>query len=180
MHETMQDLRWIQDIKGGLFVPVILGLATTLVSGRTASGAAAESSYLDDRCLRYLFFAFSLWEILHQLNQVWAMPAVMEILGVLEVQDVPLAPCSQWMLARWGMQHPGKCLLCGQEEDTIQHLMPCVFSQQVWAVSLDRAGLQHLAPSQRDADFQVWWRKASRRTATTLRKGFNSPVTLRA
>ena len=41
-----------------------------------------------------------------------------------------------------GLQHPPKCLLCYQDEETIQHLLTsCVFARKVWSSALDRVGL---------------------------------------
>ena len=36
-------------------------------------------------------------------------------------------------LAKHGLSHPDKCLLCDQEEETVQHILTtCVFARQFW------------------------------------------------
>ena len=48
-------------------------------------------------------------------------------------------------LALQGLQHHQKCLLCDQEEETInQLLVSCVFSRQFWFELLQKFGLQIL------------------------------------
>lgn len=45
-------------------------------------------------------------------------------------------------LARRGLDHPTKCLLCDQEEETMQHiLLQCVFAREVWFHTLSLIGL---------------------------------------
>jgi hypothetical protein len=51
-------------------------------------------------------------------------------------------------LARRGLDHPDKCPLCDQEDETVQHiLVSCVFAREVWVQILSLVGLQHLSPS---------------------------------
>ena len=84
-------------------------------------------------------------------------------------------------LARRGLQHPDKCLLCDQEEETVQHILTsCVFARQVWTTVLGRVGLQHLAPTLEFDTFKDWWRWAARRAPKAARKGMNSLVILTA
>jgi hypothetical protein len=43
------------------------------------------------------------------------------------------------MLARRGLDHPDKCPLCDQEEESIDHLLvSCVFARQFWLTLLQR------------------------------------------
>ena len=84
-------------------------------------------------------------------------------------------------LARRGLQHPDKCLLCDQEEETIQHILTsCVFARQVWTTVLGRVGLQHLAPTLEFDTFKDWWRWAAQRAPKAARKGMNSLLILTA
>jgi len=60
-------------------------------------------------------------------------------------------------LARQGLQHPDKCLLCDQEEERVPHILTsCVFARQVWTTVLGRVGLQHLAPTLEFDNFKDW------------------------
>ena len=82
-------------------------------------------------------------------------------------------------LAHQGLQHPDKCILCDQEEETIQHILTsCVFTRQVWATVLGRVGLQHLAPPLDFNTFKDWWRWTARRTPKAARKELNFLVIL--
>jgi hypothetical protein len=82
-------------------------------------------------------------------------------------------------LAPRGIDHPEKCLLCNQVQETIQHiLVSCVFARDVWFKVLGRIGLQHLAPKAGDKVFQDWWQQAEGRVLKTHKKGFNSTVIL--
>ena len=72
------------------------------------------------------------------------------------------------------MPHPEKCLLCDQEEESIQHLLTtCVFARQFWCTILQQLDLSRLTPNRRSS-FAEWWKKAGRKLQKHLRKGFNS------
>ena len=84
-------------------------------------------------------------------------------------------------LARRGLPHPARCLLCDQEEENIQHLLVgCVFSRQFWFSLFQRFGLISLAPQPQDINFDDWWEKAEASVVGDLRKGLNSLVILGA
>jgi hypothetical protein len=64
-------------------------------------------------------------------------------------------------LARRGLPHPDRCLLCDQEEENIHHLLiGCVFARQFWFEQLQIVGLATLAPQPDDPSFDAWWDKA--------------------
>jgi hypothetical protein len=82
-------------------------------------------------------------------------------------------------LARRGMDHPEKCLLCDQEE-TLDHIMiSCVFARQFWFNLLQQVHLQMLEP-QPGVSFLEWWQEANERAPGLIRKGLNSLVILGA
>ena len=61
-------------------------------------------------------------------------------------------------LAKRRLPHPAACPLCGQAEDTIQHVLTlCVFSWQVWSLILQKWGLITIAPQQTASCFSSWW-----------------------
>ena len=61
-------------------------------------------------------------------------------------------------LAKGGLPHLGRCLLCDQAEETIEHLLiSCVFSRQVWYNILHKVGLQDLSPQPDNNSFDGWW-----------------------
>ena len=84
-------------------------------------------------------------------------------------------------LARRGLPHPDRCLLCDQEEENIQHLhIGCVFARQFWYDILHSIGLATLAPQPVDSSFDAWWDKAVLTVSGDARKGLNSLIILGA
>jgi hypothetical protein len=82
-------------------------------------------------------------------------------------------------LARRVLDHPDKCPLCDQEDETVQYiLVSCVFARGVWVQILSLVGLQHLSPILGEGIFQEWWRLAERRVSAVMKKGFNTLVVL--
>jgi hypothetical protein len=57
---------------------------------------------------------------------------------------------SEWLLCH-GLPNSGPCILCAQEDETVDHLLlTCVYSREVWFKVLRRCGWQRLAPSMHD------------------------------
>ncbi|KAJ1280495.1 hypothetical protein BS78_04G236900 [Paspalum vaginatum] len=78
-----------------------------------------------------------------------------------------------------GLPHPSVCLLCDQEDESIQHiLVSCVFSRETWTKILSSAGLQAVTPQADERSFATWWGCAVSRVPKEKRKGFNSLVIL--
>ncbi|GJN03142.1 hypothetical protein PR202_ga20551 [Eleusine coracana subsp. coracana] len=79
------------------------------------------------------------------------------------------------------MSRPTLCLLCDQEEDTINHLLTsCVFARQFWFSLLRRIGLGLLAPQPSDVNFYKWWQAAVSSVDSSRRRGLNSLIILGA
>jgi hypothetical protein len=84
-------------------------------------------------------------------------------------------------LARCGLALPEKCLLCDQEDETIDHLLVAwVFARQFWYLVLRQVGLHSLAPEPNDLIFYEWWEKLHTTTSALTRKGLNSLIILGA
>ena len=84
-------------------------------------------------------------------------------------------------LAKRGLPHPVKCLLCDQEEEDIHHLLVgCVFSRCFWFSLLSHLGFAALAPLPSDQSFDNWWRKFDGAATRDLRRGLNCFVILGA
>jgi hypothetical protein len=82
-------------------------------------------------------------------------------------------------LARRGLDHPGKRVLCNQQQETIQHiLISCVFSRNIWWQVLSRVGLQLVSPGLEVSMFQDWWSVAEGLVPVLHRNGFNTLVIL--
>jgi len=84
-------------------------------------------------------------------------------------------------LKKRGLDHPENCVLCDQEDETVQHILSnCVFTRQFWHNILTPIGLSSVGPKRRDLVFTEWGRKASTMIPKSKRKGFNSMVILGA
>jgi hypothetical protein len=83
-------------------------------------------------------------------------------------------------LARRGLPHPDRCLLCDQEENIHHLLIGCVFARQFWFELLQIVGLATLAPQPDDPSFDAWWDKAVLTVSGDTRKGLNSLIILGA
>jgi hypothetical protein len=83
-------------------------------------------------------------------------------------------------LAKRRLDHPDRCPLCDQDDESINHLLiSSVFSRQFWFQLLMIGGLQLLCATI-DVCFENWWRICSYKVANHLKKGFNSLVILGA
>ncbi|WVZ76728.1 hypothetical protein U9M48_024677 [Paspalum notatum var. saurae] len=84
-------------------------------------------------------------------------------------------------LARRGLQHHPRCLLCDQDFETIDHLLAsCVFSRQFWFQLLQKFGLQSLYPEPGVVSFGDWWRNLNEAVSGPIKQGLNSVVILGA
>ena len=82
-------------------------------------------------------------------------------------------------LAKRGLSHPPKCPLCGQDGETIDHLLVfCVFTRQFWFNILQLFELQIIVPHVDDHYFIDWWAGASSRFSGQVEKGVNSIIIL--
>jgi hypothetical protein len=84
-------------------------------------------------------------------------------------------------LAKRGLDHPEKSLLCDQEAETMDHLLvTCVFAREFWYLWLRQFGLHSLAPQMTASSFLGWWEKAAGAVSGLIKKGLNSLIILGA
>lgn len=186
MHEALQGGAWLRDIVGGLstlatwqflllwdiindmhLTPDQLNarLWTPCPSGTYSSRSAYQ---------RYLAGGID-FEPQNRLWRSWAPLRFKIFLWLAYWKRCWTAD----RLARRGLPHPDKCLLCDQQEETIDHLLiSCVFVREVWYKVLSGVNLQAVAPTSQDHSFQEWWRRAGRRVSAEHRKAFNTLVML--
>jgi hypothetical protein len=61
-------------------------------------------------------------------------------------------------LAKRGLNHPEKCLICDQVAETVDHLLvACSFSRIFWYQLVQKFGLHSLAPQSAATSFLSWW-----------------------
>jgi hypothetical protein len=84
-------------------------------------------------------------------------------------------------LRKRGMDHPDRCPLCDQQQETIDHLLAyCVFARDFWFQLLLQINLQQLAPQNQDGSFMDWWLWASSQVSGIAKQGLNSLIILGA
>ena len=186
VHEAMTDRRWVSDIRGALTGNVLieyLGLWDLLLDVElqpeledshtwhfSASGVySAKSAY------EAMFIGSTQFRPWERIWKSWA-PGKCKFFMWLVAHDRCWAADR---LARKGLPHHDHCLLCDQEEETINHLLlQCVFSRQVWFSILQGLGLQALAPQLEDKSLDDWWEKVSGMVDGPVKKGLNSIIIL--
>lgn len=78
-------------------------------------------------------------------------------------------------LTKRGLDHPDKCPLCDQEEETVQHLLTsCVVARLVWFTLLNLLQRTDSVPRQNERSFADWWRRTMKRVRKQQKKGVNS------
>jgi hypothetical protein len=83
-------------------------------------------------------------------------------------------------LAKKGLNHHEKCLLCDQAEETLDHLLvACSFSRVFWYQLFRKFGLHSLAPLPAVTSLN-WWEEVSEVVSGVTRKGLNSLIILGA
>lgn len=81
-------------------------------------------------------------------------------------------------LARRGLQHHPRCLLCDQVPETMQHLiLQCPFSRQIWHEILSWLRMTCRIPSD-EATLYDWWSTARQNTPKLMHKGLASATLL--
>jgi hypothetical protein len=82
-------------------------------------------------------------------------------------------------LQRRGMDHPERCPLCDQDQETLNHmLLGCIFAREFWFKLLLLVNLQHLAHQSCEGVFMDWWQDLSTKVPRIARNGLNSLVIL--
>uniref|UniRef100_A0A8I6WSB2 Reverse transcriptase zinc-binding domain-containing protein n=1 Tax=Hordeum vulgare subsp. vulgare TaxID=112509 RepID=A0A8I6WSB2_HORVV len=77
-------------------------------------------------------------------------------------------------LARHGLQHHPRCLLCNQEPETLRHLLlECRFTHEAWHETLAWLRIPAPIPSH-DPSLMDWWMHAKENTPRILHKALKS------
>nr|ACF87181.1 unknown [Zea mays] len=140
-------------------------------------------------CFRFLFYRFSSsaysalfpgtieFEPAERVWKSWAPRKCKFFIWVVEHDRCWTAD----RLAKRGLDHPERYLLCDQAVESINRLLVgCVFAKQFWLELVKIGCWQGLCPQQDDHSFETWWMGSSSRVIETARKDFNSFVILGA
>jgi hypothetical protein len=148
VQEALKDLTWVRDIRGSLQDHALLeflvlwdilqefhltpGVADLHRWTPSNSGAYSSKSAYD----RFFLGLFS-------SSCIRGYGRLGLRLGANSLCGGHLSIWTANRLARRELDHPIHCMLCEQEEETIQHiLISCVFSREVWFRVLSLVGLQ--------------------------------------
>jgi hypothetical protein len=186
VQQALRDNSWVGDISGSLPAEVIVDFLIIwdltqdihLQPGvpdafRWLPGASGEYSA---KTAYQRFLAGSMeFEPGKRIWKSWAPPKCKFFIWLASLNRCWTAD----RLAHRGLDHPVKCVLCDQQQETIQHiLVSCVFSRNLWWQILCKVGLQLVAPGLETSIFQDWWSMAEGLVPSLHRKGFNTLVIL--
>jgi hypothetical protein len=184
VQQALRDNSWVGDISGSLPTEVIVEFLIIwdltqniqLQPGvpdafRWLPGASGEY-YVKTAYQRFLAGSVE-FEPGERIWKSWAPPKCKFFIWLASLNRCWTAD----RLARRGLDHPGKCVLCDQQRETIQHiLISCVFSRNIWWQILCKVGLQLVAPGLEISMFQDWWSMAEGLVPVLHKDGFNTLV----
>lgn len=79
------------------------------------------------------------------------------------------------------MNHPEKCPLHEQIDETMDHLlMSYAFAREFWYYLLIKFGIHSLAPQLVDSSFLRWWEEVLGAVSGLIKRGLNSLIILGA
>ncbi|XBI17070.1 hypothetical protein VPH35_059197 [Triticum aestivum] len=175
---------WARDIQGNLGLHEIgQYLQLWQIMQRTELSTApdkliwrwtASGSYSAQSCYTATFHGATACHSWKLIWKCWAPPRV-KFFHWLANQD----RCwTAERLARHGLQHHPRCLLCDQQPETVRHLMlECPLTRQAWHETLAWLRIPAPIPSQ-EPSLTDWWRQANEDTPPTLRKALKSVALL--
>jgi hypothetical protein len=155
--ETLTNIKWISDINGALSVGAIVdylqlwGLLSEVVlrpdvEDKHISSLARDGKYSTKTTYEGFFAGSTIFGHYPLVWKTWP-PQKCRFFLLL------VAHRRCWTtdrLAKRGMNHPTRCLLCDQEDETLDHLLvSCVFTREFWFHLLRPFGLESLAPQPR-------------------------------
>ncbi|WVZ79231.1 hypothetical protein U9M48_026835 [Paspalum notatum var. saurae] len=186
VRDALDNNSWVRDIRGGMTAAALmeyLHLWDILAEVELHPGIEDQHIWtppstgeFSTKSAYRRFFAgaidFEPWRLIWK---TWAPPRCKFFIWLAVLNRCWTAD----RLARRGLEHPERCPLCDQEDETVQHLLTsCVFARSVWFAVLEKVGLQQATPGLSDTIFADWWHQAAQHTPRLFRKGFNSLVIL--
>lgn len=162
--EALQDMRWIGDIHGIATVALLIEFLSLweVVSDTTLQqGVQDKHVWCPSNTGQYS--AKSAYDALLQGSTQFAHGREYGNIG----HKANAGSSFGWSLTiivdreLWwegNLPHPGHCLFCDQEQETIIHLLSSfVFIQQFWLLFLQQVGLGGLSPQPTGTTFEEWW-----------------------
>lgn len=163
--DALQDRRWVKDITGGLTVQVILDYLFIWEKIRNRSVDAT----VEDRPL-WKWTADNTFTTASAYQAFFLRQHSIPGAKILSKTRAPgkckffiwLALHGRcWTMAgrkKHNLQDDDTCVLCGQESETIDHLLVgCSFSREIWFRLLQKIGAGALAPTANELSLASWW-----------------------
>jgi hypothetical protein len=149
VYEALMTRQWISDIPGALTVGIIaefLHLWDVLltvqlqpdISDNHFWRLAAQGKHSAKAAYEYFFLGAAGFAPYQKIWKTWAPAKCRFFLWLVAHKKCWTAD----RLAHHGMDHPDKCPLCDQEEETIDHLLvSCAFAKKFWFTFLSQVNL---------------------------------------
>ncbi|KAG0545813.1 hypothetical protein BDA96_02G394400 [Sorghum bicolor] len=174
VREALLDRRWTRDITGATTAAVI---ADYLMLWDVLQGVQLQPG-IDDRFI-WRWSADGTYDAASAYRAFFhgttGLAGAIKFFFSLALQKRLWTAERRW---RHGLQQHADCLLCGQEDETCDHLLAaCVFTREIWYRILSTVGLQHTTPSPSDT-LVNWWLVARKHVPGALSRGFDSLVLL--
>ncbi|GJN12793.1 hypothetical protein PR202_ga31105 [Eleusine coracana subsp. coracana] len=187
VEQALHNLQWVRDISAGLSLVGLIEYLVLwdLVSGFSLSDEMDQHRWRHDSfgvftaksAYRQFFQGSITFEPWRRIWKTWAPPKCKTFLWLATKDKCWTAD----NLRKRGLPHLDKCVLCDQEDETVQHvLVGCVFAREFWYKLFTMFGLQSIAPNNDVDTFANWWHNTSRRVAKENRKGVNMLIILGA
>jgi hypothetical protein len=180
--EALANIKWISDIKGALSVGAIVDYLNLweilsdivlhpVVEDKHVFSIAADGKYSAKLAYEGLFVGSTSFGHYHLVWKTWAPPKCQFFLWLATNKRCWTAD----RLAKRGLFHPARCLLCDQEAETLDHiLVSCVFTRVFWFNHLKPFGFERLTPQLGLTSFMIWWEQISEMVSGLSGKGLNS------
>ena len=184
VQEALTNQAWIFDIQGALTVGVLieyLHLWDILFDFQLHPDSedkhiwrfSADGQYSAKSAYEGFFLGstrFGPWE---KVWKTWAPPKCRFFMWLVAHKRCWTAD----RLARRGLPHPTRCLMCDQATKTIDHLLVhCIFAREYWYRFLSQVGLQSLSPLSTQVSFYDWWERVSNGASGLVLQGLNSLI----
>jgi hypothetical protein len=171
VHEALANRQWARDIAGALTAAIIVEY---LQLWEKVEDVQLQPNTPD--CLIWRWTASDEYTS-SSAREVWraSAPPKVKLFFWLALHGRPWTAEHR---RRHGLQPSADCVLCAQDDESIDHLLAsCVYTREVWHRLLSRIDFQHLGPSD-DSLLADWWLQAWTLVPNAFRRGFDSFVLL--
>jgi hypothetical protein len=179
VHEALDNMRWVTDIHGTVWLQLILQLlelcqlleGVSLRAGvpdRNIWRLSSSGNYSAKSSYNAMFQGSTYFEAWQHIWKTWAPNKCRFFIWLMAQNHCWTAD----RLARRNLPHPGQYPLCDQEGETINHLLTtCVFARQFWSLLLQQVGITGVSPQPHETTFEDWWRRVISLVSANIRGG---------